>query len=176
VLSIVFLSTILIRITAVLYHRLTEALLRARTSLVHMENPHPTPVIVVGAGLAGLSVAYAALQAAPPSMRLLERAAKTGGNSTKASSGINGAPTRFQDVAKYGVDQSFWDDTVRSADSCLHASVTEPIRTPRQAFIATLTNRSAFTIGFLVDLSVDLSVVAQLGGGAVAEKQGAGAE
>ncbi|KAK4038818.1 FAD binding domain-containing protein [Parachaetomium inaequale] len=129
-----------------------------------MANPHPPPVIVVGAGLAGLSAAYAALLAGAPSVRLLERAAKPGGNSIKASSGINGAPTRFQDVAKYGVDQSFWDDTVRSAGSRLQASVAEPIRNQRQGLISILTNRSASAIDFLADLGVDLSVVAQLGG------------
>ncbi|KAK4241151.1 FAD binding domain-containing protein [Achaetomium macrosporum] len=129
-----------------------------------MANPNPAPVIVVGAGLAGLSAAYSALQAGAPSVRLLERAAKPGGNSIKASSGINGAPTRFQNVAKYGIDHSFWDDTIKSAGTRLHASVAEPIRTQRQGLISVLTNRSASAIDFLADLGVDLSVVAQLGG------------
>ena len=164
VLSIVFLSIILIPITAVLYHRLTAAISRLTTSSIHMANPNSPPVIVVGAGLAGLSAAYSALQAGAPSVRLLERAAKPGGNSIKASSGINGAPTKFQNAAKYGIDQSFWDDTVRSAGSRLQASVAEPIRAQREGLISTLTNRSASAIDFLVDLGVDLSVVAQLGG------------
>ncbi len=164
ILSIVFLSIILIPITAVLYHRLAAAISRVRTSSIHMANPNSPPVVVVGAGLAGLSAAYSALQAGAPSVRLLERAAKPGGNSIKASSGINGAPTRFQNVAKYGIDNSFWDDTVRSAGSRLQASVAEPIKTHREGLISTLTNRSASAIDFLVDLGVDLSVVAQLGG------------
>ncbi|AEO67807.1 4994dab1-7939-4a6b-9e99-b4c1d8acf79d [Thermothielavioides terrestris] len=129
-----------------------------------MASTHPPPVIVVGAGLAGLSAAYSALQAGAPSVRLLERAAKPGGNSIKASSGINGAPTRFQDVAKHGVDQSFCEDTVKSAGSRLHASVAESVRKQRQDLISVLTSRSASAIDFLVDLGVDLSVVAQLGG------------
>ncbi|GAB1317339.1 hypothetical protein MFIFM68171_07549 [Madurella fahalii] len=132
-----------------------------------MASPNPPPVIVVGAGLAGLSAAYSALQSGAASVRLLERNAKPGGNSIKASSGINGAPTRFQNTAKYGVDQSFWDDTVRSAGSRLHASVAPPIRKQREALISTLTNQSAAAIDFLVDLGVDLSVVAQLGGHSV---------
>ncbi|KAL2134479.1 hypothetical protein VTI74DRAFT_125 [Chaetomium olivicolor] len=164
VLSIVFFSSILIPITAVLYHRLTASLASFRASSADMASPNTPPVIVVGAGLAGLSAAYAALHAGAPSVRLLERAAKPGGNSIKASSGINGAPTRFQNAAKYGVDESFWDDTVRSAGSRLHASVAEPIRHQRQGLISTLTNHSAAAIDFLVDLGVDLSVVAQLGG------------
>ncbi|KAK3904572.1 FAD binding domain-containing protein [Staphylotrichum tortipilum] len=129
-----------------------------------MASPNSPPVIVVGAGLAGLSAAYAALQAGAMSVYLLEQAAKPGGNSIKASSGINGAPTRFQNAAKYGVDQSFWDDTVRSAGSRLQASVAAPIKKHRQGLISTLTDGSAAAIDFLVDLGVDLSVVAQLGG------------
>lgn len=165
ILSIVFFSLILIPITAVLYQRLTAAISYLRPpSPVPMATPNSPPVIVVGAGLAGLSAAYSALQAGAPSVRLLERAAKPGGNSIKASSGINGAPTRFQNAARYGIDQSFNDDTVRSAGSRLHTSVAEPIRNQRQNLISTLTNRSASAIDFLVDLGVDLSVVAQLGG------------
>ena len=164
ILCTVILSIILIPFTAVLYHRLAAAISQFRTPSVHMANPSSPPVIVVGAGLAGLSAAYAALQAGAPSVYLLERAAKPGGNSIKASSGINGAPTRFQNAAKYGVDQSFWDDTVRSAGSRLQASVAAPIKKHRQGLISTLTDRSAAAIDFLVDLGVDLSVVAQLGG------------
>ncbi|KAL2018748.1 hypothetical protein VTK56DRAFT_454 [Thermocarpiscus australiensis] len=129
-----------------------------------MATPNPTPVIVVGAGLAGLSAAYSALQSGAPSVRLLERAAKPGGNSIKASSGINGAPTRFQNAAKLGTDKTFWEDTVRSAGTRLHASVPQSIRNHREALISVLTNHSADAIHFLADLGVDLSVVALLGG------------
>ncbi|KAL1837615.1 hypothetical protein VTJ49DRAFT_3576 [Mycothermus thermophilus] len=166
ILSIVFLSIVLIPITAILYHRFTAAISSlGKSSIVHMANPSSPPVIVVGAGLAGLSATYSALQAGAPAVRLLERAPKPGGNSIKASSGINGAPTRYQNAAKYGVDQSFWDDTVRSAGTRLRAeSVTEAVRSHRQSLISTLTGHSAAAIDFLVDLGVDLSVVAQLGG------------
>ncbi|KAL2268195.1 hypothetical protein VTJ83DRAFT_3041 [Remersonia thermophila] len=166
ILSIVFLSIVLIPITAILYHRLVAAISSlGKSSIAHMATPSSPPVIVVGAGLAGLSAAYSALQAGAPAVRLLERAPKPGGNSIKASSGINGAPTRFQNAAKHGVDESFWDDTVRSAGTRLHASsVAEAVRSHRQGLISTLTGRSASAIDFLVDLGVDLSVVAQLGG------------
>jgi flavocytochrome c len=131
-----------------------------------MTAPNPPPIIVVGAGLAGLSAAFGALQSGAASVRLLERNAKPGGNSIKASSGISGAPTRFQNAAKYGTDHSFWDDTVRSAGSTLHApTVAEPVRKHREALISALTNRSAAAIDFLVDdLGIDFSVVSQLGG------------
>ncbi len=164
ILCTVILSIILIPFTAVLYHRLVAAISQFRTPSIHMASTNSPQVIVVGAGLAGLSAAYAALQAGAPAVYLLERAAKPGGNSIKASSGINGAPTRFQNAAKYGIDHSFWYDTVRSAGSRLQASVAAPIKKQRQGLISTLTDRSAAAIDFLVDLGVDLSVVAQLGG------------
>lgn len=75
---------------------------------------HSQTVVVVGAGLAGLSASYTALRAGA-AVRLLERAEKPGGNSIKASSGINGAPTRFQK----GSDTTFYSDTVRSAGTRL---------------------------------------------------------
>ncbi|KAK8087916.1 FAD binding domain-containing protein [Apiospora hydei] len=58
----------------------------------------PRPVIVVGSDLAGLSVAYEALQAGAR-VHMLDCAPKPGGNSIKASLGINGAyapPGRFR--------------------------------------------------------------------------------
>ena len=153
--------TILIPLTAVLYNRVfmrTGGFLRAPP--VPMSQSAPSPVvIVVGAGLAGLSAAYEALRVGA-SVRLLERAAKPGGNSIKASSGINGAPTRFQK----GQDTSFYSDTVRSAGVRL-SSGDVGARKDRESLIALLTNKSASAVDFLVDdIGVDLSVVAQLGG------------
>ncbi|KAK4229228.1 fumarate reductase [Podospora fimiseda] len=157
----IVLLTVFVPFTAVLFHRLTHT----TNPTPQMAAPRP-PVIVVGAGLAGLSASLSALKAGAPSVRLLERAPKPGGNSIKASSGINGAPTRYQPVAKLGkIDDSFWEDTARSAGVRLRgASVPEAAKEHREKLISTLTNRSASAIDFLVDLGVDLSVVALLGG------------
>ncbi|KAK3989714.1 putative fumarate reductase flavoprotein subunit [Cladorrhinum sp. PSN332] len=166
----IVLLSVFIPFTAVLFHRLTyttqdPTFQSSSFNSGDMATPNSRPVIVVGAGLAGLSASLSALRAGAPSVRLLERAAKPGGNSIKASSGINGAPTRFQPVAKLGIDESFWEDTARSAGARLRdASVSKPAREHREALISTLTNRSASAIDFLVDLGVDLSVVALLGG------------
>lgn len=124
--------------------------------------PPPT-VIVVGAGLAGLAASYSALGAGA-AVRLLERADKPGGNSIKVSSGINGAPTRFQS----GLDATFYTDTVRSAGARLAKADAYSAtfhKHEREALIAKLTGSSAQAIDFLVEeIGVDLSVVAQLGG------------
>lgn len=120
-------------------------------------------VIIVGGGLAGLTASYSALSAGA-AVRLLERAEKPGGNSIKASSGINGAPTRFQKEA----DATFYSDTIRSAGTRLAQRDPQARgfqQKEREALISRLTDSSARAVNFLVDeIGVDLSVVAQLGG------------
>ena len=125
-----------------------------------LQTPSPRrSVIVVGSGLAGLSAASELVARNVPVV-ILERQAKPGGNSIKASSGINGVPTRFQ---RPGVDslQHFHDDTVNSVSSSVMSTMTEA----RQNLISMLTTSSASAIDWLVDeKGVDLSRVAQLGG------------
>ena len=117
--------------------------------------------IVVGAGLAGLS-ASSQLLSHGITVYLLERTLKPGGNSIKASSGINGAPTPYQ--SQSNPDTAFYSDTVKSAGKTLFATRTKE----REDLISTLTNESARAIEWLVDeKGVDLSLVAQLGGHSV---------
>ncbi|KAK1753420.1 fumarate reductase 2 [Echria macrotheca] len=122
-----------------------------------------TVVIVVGSGLAGLSAAYEALKSGATRVCLLDSDLKPGGNSIKASSGINGAPTQFQ---KTQDDDKFFDDTVRSAGKRMESTVVR--RAQREELISTLTNSSKGAIEFLSALGVDLNVVTQLGGHSVA--------
>lgn len=115
-------------------------------------------VIVVGSGLAGLTAA-STLVSHGIRVQMLERAAKPGGNSMKASSGINGAPTKYQPGPPFS-DTFFHADTIKSA-----GSVFNTMRKERESLIDTLTNRSAEAIEWLTkEKGVDLSVVAQLGG------------
>ncbi|KAH6900502.1 FAD binding domain-containing protein [Thelonectria olida] len=124
------------------------------------------PVIVVGSGLAGLSASYEALSKGAPSVHLLDRAPKPGGNSIKASSGINGAGTRFQVAQGITQDTLFYSDTVRSAGARFNTT-NPPV--DREALITKLTAESADAVTWLVDeIGVDLSVVAPLGGHSVA--------
>lgn len=124
----------------------------------------PPRVIVVGSGLAGLSAAHTALQRGAP-VHMLDRALKPGGNSIKASSGINGAGTPWQAAA--GVvdsEAAFYDDTVRSAGERFRSSQL----VDRTALVGKLSAESAGAVGWLVDdIGVDLSVVAMLGGHSV---------
>ncbi|KAG8169285.1 hypothetical protein KVR01_000030 [Diaporthe batatas] len=157
---------LLTALTVFVYHRqyysATEQEIISPSEAMPPKPQSPT-VIVVGAGLAGLSASYSALRAGA-AVRLLERAEKPGGNSIKASSGINGAPTRFQK----GPDTSFHSDTVRSAGARLAKADDAAVnfrRRERESLISRLTGSSAQAVEFLVDeIGVDLSVVAQLGG------------
>ncbi|GIK03998.1 hypothetical protein Aspvir_008073 [Aspergillus viridinutans] len=121
----------------------------------------PPPVIIVGSGLAGLSAASTLISHHIP-VQMLDRAPKPGGNSIKASSGINGAGTRFQDNDDKA--DIFFQDTLKSAgDAFNQASGDECTR--REKLISTLADRSAEAVHWLVDQKgVDLSRVAQLGG------------
>ncbi|KAL4966160.1 putative FAD dependent oxidoreductase [Aspergillus stella-maris] len=117
-------------------------------------------VIVVGSGLAGLSAATQLSKHSIP-VTILDCADRPGGNSIKASSGINGAPTRFQTGPD---DTTFYDDTVRSAGATFTSSQAEE-RERRENLIQTITNRSKGAVEWLSDeMGVDLSKVAQLGG------------
>ncbi|KAI9442652.1 Flavocytochrome c [Lactarius indigo] len=72
-------------------------------------------VIVVGGGLAGLSAAHTLLERGA-NVLLIDKQGFMGGNSTKATSGINGAGTQTQH--DHGITDSakiFFDDTKRSA-------------------------------------------------------------
>jgi succinate dehydrogenase/fumarate reductase flavoprotein subunit len=51
--------------------------------------------IVIGGGLSGLSAAHTVLERGGRVL-VLDKSAFMGGNSTKATSGINGTPTRAQ--------------------------------------------------------------------------------
>jgi FAD-dependent fumarate reductase len=122
-------------------------------------SPHSMPphAIIIGSGLAGLSAASQLLTHGIPVL-LLERSTKPGGNSIKASSGINAAPTTYQPVTE-PLD-AFSTDTRRSAGRAMQSLTAQ-----REKLVETLTCGSAGAVAWLVnEKGVDLSRVAQLGG------------
>ncbi|RAK98442.1 putative FAD dependent oxidoreductase [Aspergillus ibericus CBS 121593] len=127
----------------------------------------PSAIIVIGSGLAGLTTTSQLLTHRIPVL-LLERFPKPGGNSIKASSGINGAPTRFQPLPSLDSIATFQTDTINSAGGP-YISATGAEKARRERLIATLTERSAEGIYWLTDeVGVELSRVARLGGHSVA--------
>jgi FAD-dependent fumarate reductase len=150
--QISFLSILafLVLLIAYLYHLLT-------TPMSNPRSPTPPHAIIIGSGLAGLSAASQLLTHRIPVL-LLERSAKPGGNSIKASSGINAAPTTYQPVTE-PLD-AFYADTRRSAGRAMQSLTAQ-----RETLIETLTRGSAGAVAWLVgEKGVDLSRVAQLGG------------
>ncbi|TYZ58353.1 hypothetical protein PybrP1_000825 [[Pythium] brassicae (nom. inval.)] len=104
-------------------------------------------IAIVGGGLAGLAAALEAAALAPArAVLLLEKEPKIGGNSAKASSGINAA-LDAQDAPR------FRDDTLASGGGLS----LEPT-------VAKLVGQSPDAIAFLEQRGVDLSVLSQLGG------------
>ncbi|KAK5172352.1 Osmotic growth protein [Saxophila tyrrhenica] len=114
----------------------------------------PQRVIVVGAGLSGLSAAHT-VYLAGGNVVLLDKNNFMGGNSTKATSGINGALTRTQvDTQIADSVKQFYDDTLKSARE-----------KARPDLIKVLTYKSAAAVEWLQDVfNLDLTLVSRLGG------------
>merc|ERR1711904_401954 len=109
-------------------------------------------VIVVGGGLAGMSAANQTLEMGGRSV-LLDKSSFCGGNSTKATSGINGAGTKTQ-AAKGVPDNTeiFFADTLKGG-----------AKKPEIAKV--LCANSGADVDWLVEkFDLDLSLLARLGG------------
>jgi succinate dehydrogenase/fumarate reductase flavoprotein subunit len=111
-------------------------------------------VIVVGGGLSGLSAAHTILERGG-NVLVLDKNSFFGGNSTKATSGINGALTKTQ--IALGIQDSaeiFAQDTAKSARDLA-----------RPDLIKVLTGNSASAVEWLQEkFKLDLSLVSRLGG------------
>ncbi|KAK9761134.1 hypothetical protein K7432_014179 [Basidiobolus ranarum] len=116
----------------------------------------PTPsVVIVGGGLAGLSATIEAYRKGV-NVCLLEKEARLGGNSAKASSGINGVPTEAQRII--GVEDSvkdFYKDIDVSGGQ---------LATPE--LIKVLAENSKEAVEWLgtFDPSIKLTILSQCGG------------
>lgn len=122
---------------------------------VRLSQHEPARVVVVGGGLAGFSAAIEAVKTGARVV-LLEKEARVGGNSAKATSGINGWGTLPQ--ARQGVmdeEKYFERDTCRSGNGGL----CDP------SLIRVLSTQSAEAVRWLMDdMGVDLDELSQLGG------------
>jgi len=109
-------------------------------------------VIVVGGGLAGVSACNTVVENGGRTV-LIDKSSFCGGNSTKATSGINGANTRTQRDAK--IEDStdlFYKDTLKGG-----------AKKPEIAKV--LCANSGADVEWLMDaFNLDLSLVARLGG------------
>ncbi|KAI9808399.1 MAG: hypothetical protein M1826_004175 [Phylliscum demangeonii] len=113
----------------------------------------PPRIIVVGGGLSGLSAAHT-IYLSGGNVLVLDKQGFFGGNSTKATSGINGALTRTQVDQQIGDSvKQFYDDTLKSARD-----------KARPDLIKVLTYKSAAAVEWLQDeFNLDLTLVSRLG-------------
>ncbi|KAI8847946.1 FAD binding domain-containing protein [Chytridium lagenaria] len=111
-------------------------------------------VIVIGGGLAGLSAAHTVIERGG-NVLLLDKNSFLGGNSTKATSGINGANTTAQQ--KLGIPDTsaqFYEDSAKSARAEIQPHLTK-----------VLTYQSGAAVEWISEkFQVDLSLVSRLGG------------
>ncbi|CAM9099437.1 unnamed protein product [Scytosiphon promiscuus] len=111
------------------------------------------PVVVVGGGLAGLAASIEASRAGAPVI-LMEKGGRIGGNSAKATSGINGALT----AAQKGTDatdtlEAFTADIIKSGGGR---------STPE--LVDVLVHKSTEAVEWLESFGLDLSLLSQCGG------------
>eukprot|EP01066_Platyproteum_vivax_P004270 Platyproteum_vivax@DN1541_c0_g1_i1.p1 len=117
-----------------------------------------TQVIVIGGGLSGLSAAHAALERGAPVL-MLDKCSFMGGNSTKATSGINGALTRTQ--VEKGIPDSA---EIFCKDTALSAAGGKPGTEPTM-LAKTMAYQSAPAVEWLQEkFGLDLSLLSRLGG------------
>lgn len=112
-------------------------------------------VIIIGGGLAGMSAAHTVLERGGRVL-MLDKSAFCGGNSTKATSGINGAGSRTQRGVDGNVDspERFYEDTIKSAGGVV-----------RPNLIRALTYESAPAVEWLQDsFKLKLDTLGRLGG------------
>eukprot|EP00752_Nemacystus_decipiens_P001221 g1221.t1 len=111
------------------------------------------PVVVVGGGLAGLAASIEASRAGAPVI-LMEKANRIGGNSAKATSGINGALTAAQRENDHSDTlESFTNDIIKSGGGR---------STPE--LVDVLVQKSAEAVEWLETFGLDLSLLSQCGG------------
>ncbi|KAI8376332.1 FAD binding domain-containing protein [Radiomyces spectabilis] len=112
----------------------------------------PSTVAVIGSGLAGLSAAIQAHEAGHVHVVLIEKEKNIGGNSMKATSGINAVEPLSNDT-----EQLFVQDTLQSGGGLSKANLVDKLVHESEEAVAWLKAHSN-------DQSLDLSVLSQCGG------------
>ena len=123
-------------------------------SLTDMASDQPTGrVIVVGGGLAGLTSTIEAARHGAQ-VTIIEKEKQLGGNSAKATSGMNGVGTASQ--KSQGIEDTvelFVEDTLSSGDGLAKPNL-----------VQTLVTNSAMAHEWLIGLGLNMSSLVQLGG------------
>lgn len=114
-------------------------------------------IVVIGAGGAGMTAAIQAAQDGVNNVVVLEKMPITGGNTTRATGGLNAAYTKYQKAD--GIEDSielFIEDTMKGGKN-----LNDP------ALVRVLTEESADAVDWVNEIGGDLSVVGMFGGASV---------
>ncbi|EFC36055.1 fumarate reductase [Naegleria gruberi] len=127
------------------------------TSTTNQSSSSPIKVAVIGGGLAGLSAAIEIAELGGY-VYLIEKEERTGGNSAKATSGINGVLTKAQErLSIPDTVDLFISDTTKSGKQAGNPKL-----------ISTLVKESTSAIEFLENHGIGMELVTQCGGHSMA--------
>ena len=111
-------------------------------------------IIIIGGGLAGTCAAIEASKLTGSTIHLFEKEKKLGGNSAKASSGMNGCHTTIQKENNIlDTKISFLQDTLKSGKG-----------NSNETLVKVLVENSANSIEFLQSFGIKLNEISQCGG------------
>ncbi|MDO5292644.1 MAG: flavocytochrome c [bacterium] len=121
------------------------------------ENNKQADIVIIGAGGAGMSAAIQARQNGATNVVVVEKMAQTGGNTVRATGGLNASETKFQ--AEKGIEDSnelFIEDTMKGGKNLNDKEL-----------VTTLVENSNAAVEWVNEIGGDLGVVAMFGGASV---------
>jgi flavocytochrome c len=125
-----------------------------RLPLYSSKNSSMSKVVVIGGGLAGFSAAIECLRSSSCSVTLLDKEPRCGGNSGKASSGMNAVYTPPQEhMHVVDNEDMFTRDTIKSGEGRSNTTL-----------VNTLVHESRAAWDFISSFGVNLTEVSQCGG------------
>lgn len=114
-------------------------------------------IVVIGAGGAGMSAAIKAVQDGATNVVIVEKTGMAGGNTTRATGGLNASETSFQE--RDGIEDSnqlFIDDTMKGGKNINDLEL-----------VTYMAENSADALDWVNEMGADLTVVGLFGGASV---------
>ena len=114
-------------------------------------------IVVIGAGGAGMTAAIQAVQNGATDVVVLEKMPITGGNTTRATGGLNACATKYQEAD--GIEDSvelFVEDTMKGGKELNNKEL-----------VTVMAENSAAAVDWVNEIGGDLSVVGMFGGASV---------
>lgn len=121
------------------------------------EKEKQADIVIIGAGGAGMTAAVEAVQKGATNLVVLEKMPITGGNTVRATGGLNAAETPYQ--AAEGIEDSielFVEDTMKGGKN-----LNDP------ELVRVMAEQSGDAVAWVNEIGGDLSVVGQFGGASV---------